>query len=57
MVISNNEGKSVDVVFTNMKDGTQGLKATDKYKSILKEFWGSHGDDIKYKVNLKINRY
>ena len=52
MVISNVKGKAVDVVFTNMKGGTQGLKVTDEYKSVLNEFWGSHGDGIKYKVNI-----
>ena len=52
IIITNYEGNSVDVVFTNMKSGTQGLKVTEQYKSILKEFWGSHGDGIKYKVNI-----
>jgi hypothetical protein len=41
MVITDDEGKSVDAEFTNMSGGTQGLKVTDQYKSILKEFWGT----------------
>lgn len=56
VIITNNEGKSVEVELINMNGRTQGLKVTDKYKSILKEFWGSHGDGIKYNINLKINR-
>lgn len=52
MSIFNNDGKSVDALFTNMKAGTKGLKVIPQHKSILKEFWGSHGDGIKYKIMI-----
>lgn len=52
VIITDNQGKSVEVELTNMKGKTQGLKVTDKYKSILKEFWGSHGDGIKYSIKI-----
>lgn len=52
VIITDNQGKSVEVELTNMNGRTQGLKVTDKYKSILKEFWGSHGDGIKYSIKI-----
>ncbi|AGF55949.1 putative nuclease with RNAse H fold [Clostridium saccharoperbutylacetonicum] len=51
-IITNNEGKSAEVELTNMRGKTQGVKVTDKYKSILKEFWGSHGDGITYSIKI-----
>lgn len=52
VIITSDQGKSVEVELTNMNGRTQGLKVTDKYKSILKEFWGSHGDGIKYSIKI-----
>lgn len=52
MRILNDEGKTVDALFTKMQGQAKGLKVMPQYKNILKDFWGSNGDDIKYKIKI-----
>nr|WP_010243227.1 DUF429 domain-containing protein [Acetivibrio cellulolyticus] len=48
--IISDEGNMVEVKFMAMKNRVDGMKVTIEDKSILKDFWGSHGDKKDYKI-------
>lgn len=50
VIILNNNNESIEVILEPIKNSIYGLKPIKKFKKIMKEFWGSHGDNEQYRI-------
>ncbi|RMD01106.1 DUF429 domain-containing protein [Clostridium autoethanogenum] len=52
VIIVDENNEIVNVTLVSMKNRSDGLKVSDEYKKILKDFWGSSGDGKEYIIKI-----
>lgn len=53
VTIFNSNNHSIEVILQPIKNSIYGLKPLKEFKEVMKEFWGSHGNNEHYKIIIR----